>query len=34
MGEGNNQKSESLPLDPDKSGHMALIPESIHAQGG
>jgi len=32
MGEGNNQKFESLPLAPDESGHMALIPESIHAR--
>ena len=32
MGEESNQTFESLPLDPDESGHMTLIPESIHAR--
>ncbi len=29
---GNSQTFESLPLDPDESGHMALIPESIQTR--
>ena len=32
MVEGNSQTFESLPLDSDESGHMALIPESIQAR--
>jgi len=30
--EENNETFESLPLDPDESGHMALIPENIQAR--
>ena len=32
MTEENKQTFESLPLDPDESGHMALIPDGIHAR--
>jgi hypothetical protein len=32
MVDENSQTFESLPLDPDESDHMALIPDSIHAR--